>query len=34
VTDSATTHQHCLTDFETVSPIHNLKPAYLTSQSK
>jgi hypothetical protein len=34
VTASATTHQHCLTNFETVSPIHNLKPAHLTSKSK
>jgi hypothetical protein len=34
VTASATTHQHCLTNFETVSPIHNLKPAHLTSQAK
>jgi hypothetical protein len=34
MTASATTHQHCLTNFETVSPIHNLKPAHLTSQTK
>jgi hypothetical protein len=34
VTASATTHQHFLTNFETVTPIHNLKTAHLTSQLK
>jgi hypothetical protein len=34
VTARTTTHLHCVTNFETVSPIHNPKPTHLNSKSK